>query len=217
VIGSEMEVQDAGGRKFWARTSKVPLFDSSGAVSGVLGVAEDVTERKQFELQLQQMAHHDALTGLPNRAYLFELLEQALRRSTRYGGHVAVAYFDIDRFKAVNDTWGHEVGDRVIETVAARVRSAVRETDVVGRVGGDEFVMVSETQASPADMEVVAQRLIEATREPIVIREDLRLDLSTSVGIAFHRPGMAADALLALADQAMYTAKKAGRNRIAYA
>lgn len=217
VMGSEMEVQGSDGRLFWARTSKVPLFDSDGVVSGVLGVSEDITERKRFELQLQDMAHHDALTGLPNRAYLFELLEHALRRSARHGGHVAVAYFDIDRFKTINDTWGHEVGDRILEVFAARTRGAVRESDVVGRMGGDEFVMVSEAPAFQADMDVVARRLVEVVREPIVIRDDLTLAISTSIGIAFHRPGLAAGALLALADQAMYAAKQAGRNRIAYA
>lgn len=212
LIGAELKLKGRHGGDFWARTSKVPLLGSDGEVSGVLGVATDITERKMHELQLERLAHYDGLTRLPNRAFFLTQLEQAIARTVRNGGLLAVAFFDIDRFKSINDTWGHDVGDQVIQTFASRVKRVVREVDVVGRMGGDEFVMFSEGLAAREEMELVSERLLVAVREPIPIRDGLTLEISTSIGVAFHRKGVAADELLRMADQAMYAAKQAGRD-----
>ena len=212
----ELRIQLADGRDFWGRTHKLPLLDEAGQVTGLLGVSEDITERKQLELRLEQLAYYDSLTGLPNREFFLVQLDQALRRAERNAALLAVTYFDIDRFKSINDTWGHDVGDMVIAAFAGRVRAAVRDVDIIGRMGGDEFVMVSEGLGSAADIEIVTGRMIEAVRQPLSIG-GITLGISTSVGVAFHRPGMAADALLRQADQAMYAAKQAGRDRVEFA
>lgn len=212
MIGMECVVLQRDGTRTWARTSRIPLRDEAGEVTGVLGVSEDITERKQFELRLQEMAHHDSLTGLPNRAFLLSQLEQAMRRAHRSGALLAVLYFDIDRFKTVNDTWGHDIGDRVIQEFAFRVTSIVRESDIVGRIGGDEFVMVSEGLFSRNDALALAGRLIGCMRTPFRVREDLALDLSSSIGIAFLEDGVDAEEILRRADQAMFAAKRRGRD-----
>lgn len=214
--GVDIEVleQHPSGADVWTRVQKVPLFEQDGSVKGVLGVAEDITPRKQLELRLSQMAHYDSLTGLPNRAYLLAQLDNAIRRNSVADGLLSVLYFDIDRFKAVNDTWGHDTGDLVIREFATRVMQIVRETDVVGRIGGDEFVMVSESVKSRRDLLGVAERLAQNIRRPFLPREGIVLDLSTSIGVAFLEDGIDAEELMRRADQAMFAAKRSGRDRV---
>jgi diguanylate cyclase (GGDEF)-like protein/PAS domain S-box-containing protein len=200
------------GSEYWLRTSKIPLTNSEGQTIGILGMYEDITERKQLEHKLEQMAHYDSLTGLPNRAFFYEQLQQAIRRSKRHGSVLALMYFDIDKFKHINDTYGHDVGDAAIAEFAKRVKSTVREIDIVGRLGGDEFCLIVEDLSSDQAAEAVATKLIEAVQLTFQIRE-MALRISTSIGIAFHQPGMAADELINKADHAMYIAKQSGRNR----
>jgi diguanylate cyclase (GGDEF)-like protein/PAS domain S-box-containing protein len=202
------------GSENWVRTSKIPLTNGEGRTVGVLGLYEDITERKVLEQKFRRMAHYDSLTGLPNRAYFYVQLEQAINRSKRHGSLLALMYFDIDKFKYINDTYGHDLGDAVIALFAKRVKNSVREVDVVGRLGGDEFALIledlSDREAAPA----VAAKLIEAMRPALSARE-IALQVSTSIGIAFHEPDMAADELIRRADHAMYRAKQSGRNRFA--
>lgn len=214
--GEDIEVleQHPSGADVWTRIQKVPLFEQDGSVKGVLGVAEDITPRKQLELRLSQMAHYDSLTGLPNRAYLLAQLHNAIRRNSVAGGMLSVLYFDIDRFKSVNDKWGHDTGDLVIREFATRVMQIVRESDVVGRIGGDEFVMVSEGPKSRRDLLGVAERLAQNIRRPFLPREGIILDLSTSIGVSFLEDGVDAEELVRRADQAMFAAKRSGRDRI---
>jgi diguanylate cyclase (GGDEF)-like protein/PAS domain S-box-containing protein len=200
------------GSEYWLRTSKIPLTNGEGQTIGILGLYEDITERKQLERKLEQMAHYDSLTGLPNRAFFHDQLHQAISRSKRHGSFLGLMYFDIDMFKHINDTYGHDIGDAVIALFAKRVKGTVREIDIVGRLGGDEFCLIVEDLSAKQDAEAVATKLIEAMRPAFRIAE-MALQISTSIGVAFHEPGMAADELIRKADHAMYKAKQSGRNR----
>ena len=210
-INYEEAQHRADGSVGWLRTSKIPLTDAQGLTVGVLGMYEDITERKQLDQRLEHMALYDSLTGLPNRAHFLARLEQALDKAKWQGTLVGLMYFDIDKFKRINDTWGHDVGDEVIVTFAARVKNAIRESDVVGRLGGDEFCLLVELpnrQAAPR----LAAKLIDAMR-PLMQAGAATLEVGTSIGIAFHAPGTTADELIRRADQAMYLAKQAGGNQ----
>jgi diguanylate cyclase (GGDEF)-like protein/PAS domain S-box-containing protein len=200
------------GSEYWLRTSKIPLMNGEGQALGVLGLYEDITERKHLEQKLEQMAHYDSLTGLPNRAFFYDQLQQAISRSKRHGSLLALMYFDIDKFKLINDTYGHDIGDAVIALFAKRVKSTVREIDIVGRLGGDEFCLIIENLPAKQAAEAVAKKLIDAML-PAFRAGETALQVSTSIGIVVHEPGMEADELVRRADHAMYKAKQAGRNR----
>jgi diguanylate cyclase (GGDEF)-like protein/PAS domain S-box-containing protein len=195
----------------WLRTSKIPLTDAQGHTVGVLGMYEDITERKRIEQRLEHMAMVDSLTGLPNRAHFLARLEQALDKAKWQGTLVALMYFDIDKFKWINDTHGHDVGDEVIVTFARRVKEAIRESDVMGRLGGDEFCLLAELPNRQAAHKLAA-KLIDVMRPPMQAG-GITQQVGTSIGIAFHAPGLAADDLIRHADQAMYLAKQAGGNQ----
>jgi diguanylate cyclase (GGDEF)-like protein len=178
---------------------------------GVLGMYEDITERKQLERRMEYMALYDSLTGLPNREHFLARLEQAVDKAKWHGTLVGLMYFDIDKFKRINDTYGHDAGDEVIVTFAARVKSAVRESDVVGRLGGDEFCLLIEIPNKQAAQQL-AVKLIDVM-QPLMQIGDIALQVGTSIGIAFHEPGTATDELIRRADQAMYLAKQSGGNQ----
>ncbi|MEW6165362.1 MAG: diguanylate cyclase [Pseudomonadota bacterium] len=173
----------------------------------------EIAERRQAEERIRHMAQHDALTGLPNRALLHDRLEQALTRARRHGHRVAVMFLDLDRFKAINDSLGHEVGDALLREVAQRLRGAVRAADTVGRLGGDEFVVVLHEIADGAAAGQVAEKIVAAFATPVRIGPH-ELRASTSIGIAMHPDhGDEAHALVKCADTAMYRAKHGGRDR----
>jgi diguanylate cyclase (GGDEF)-like protein/PAS domain S-box-containing protein len=195
----------------WLRTSKIPLTDAQGHTVGVLGMYEDITERKRMEQRMEYMAMYDSLTGLPNRAHFLARLEQAVDKAKWHGTLVGLMYFDIDKFKRINDTYGHDVGDDVIVTFATRVRDAIRESDVVGRLGGDEFCLLIEMPNRQAAHKLAA-KLIDLMR-PVMQVGEVALRVGTSIGIAFHEPGITADELIRRADQAMYLAKQSGGNQ----
>jgi len=186
------------------------------AVDGALvAVSRDVTARRRAELALAHRALHDPLTGLPNRALFHDRLALALRRRARRGtGTTAVFFLDVDRFKLVNDSLGHDVGDLLLLEVAARLESAVRPADTVSRLAGDEFTVLCEDVAGELEAVAIAQRIIELFETPFVVggRE---IDVSTSVGVALSsgRGGASADALIRDADAAMYRAKDRGKAR----
>jgi chemotaxis family two-component system sensor kinase Cph1 len=169
----------------------------------------DVLLRRQ-EARLAHQGLHDALTGLPNRRLLMDRLERALGRRAQ-GIPVAMLFVDLDRFKSVNDTFGHDVGDELIVQAAARITGATRSTDVVSRFGGDEFLVLCEdTDVEEAGL--VAQRILDAFREPVVV-EGIELGITASVGVAFAEPHHGPADLLREADSAMYRSKNLGRNR----
>ncbi|WP_426168397.1 diguanylate cyclase domain-containing protein [Pseudoduganella sp. R-34] len=198
------------GSPCWIETSKIPLKDEQGKVVGVLAVTEDITARKYMEQELFRRANYDILTGLPNRGFFDSHLGEAVKRAQRQPG-LALMYFDIDRFKHINDNYGHDVGDEVIRMFASRTRAVLRESDFIARLGGDEFVLVIEGLAEREDAAVIAEKLVLAMVPPFLL-PGAQLQVSTSIGVAYYEAGMAAETLVKAADQAMYQAKRAGRN-----
>lgn len=197
----------------WVQMTISLVRDAHDAPSYFIAQFEDITERRNTQEQIHQLAYYDALTGLPNRRLLLDRLEQALIQARRHERTLAVMFLDLDEFKQINDTLGHDVGDALLKVVAGRMASAVRSGDVVARQGGDEFIIVL-TEISAADAApMVAEKIIEKCREPIEVGKN-RLRISTSIGIAILPVNGTDDAtaLMKKADIAMYRAKEAGRN-----
>lgn len=193
-----------------------PVIDSNGVCTHVFSVTRDITERQKLESQLAYMAYHDVLTGLPNRRLLSENLQQAFTTAKAKEEVVAALYLDCDRFKEINDTWGHDTGDLFLQMLATRLKSCVRDGDMVARLGGDEFVIVLTGLHTKSQVEKVANRVLDATQEPW-ITPDRIIPFSTSIGIAFY-PATASEPeqLLSHADKALYKAKTAGRNQYCF-
>jgi diguanylate cyclase (GGDEF)-like protein/PAS domain S-box-containing protein len=190
-----------------------PFFDDRGNLAGMIGVSTDISERKALEAELERRASHDPLTGLPNRHTLVDRLGQALLRTKRgkEGRKVGVLFMDLDGFKTINDSLGHEAGDRLLVTVAERLRKRLRPEDVLARFGGDEFAVLLEEVADASETIRVAQRIAESLREPFTVN-DHQVNLSTSVGIALGSAHTKDDpeGMLRNADAAMYKAKEQG-------
>ena len=177
---------------------------------------EEVFERMQAEQRIWHVAHHDSLTGLPNRTLLHDRLQQALTQGQRGRHRVAVMFLDLDRFKSVNDTLGHAIGDELLKHVADRLKSAVRAVDTVSRLGGDEFVIILHEMSSPDDVVQVAEKILGALAPPVTI-EGHQLRTTPSIGISmFPDDGDEVIALMKSADTAMYQAKAAGRNNFQF-
>jgi diguanylate cyclase (GGDEF)-like protein/PAS domain S-box-containing protein len=185
-----------------------------GPIEYFSAVGRDISDRKLLEASLSQQATHDPLTGLPNRTLLFERIERALDGVRRVGTHsVALLFIDLDHFKSVNDSLGHELGDRILVAVAERLRSAVRPGDTVARFGGDEFVVLCERLDHPEDAVVIAHRIDAVLHEPIAI-DGREVQLGVSIGISYADAGdQDPSSILRDADTAMYRAKSAGRGR----
>jgi diguanylate cyclase (GGDEF)-like protein/PAS domain S-box-containing protein len=176
------------------------------------GIMRDISERKEGEDRIKRLAHHDSLTGLPNRNLLSDRITHALARVRRHGGRMAVLYVDLDKFKPVNDTLGHEAGDVVLKEVARRLTGCIRGSDTVARVGGDEFVIVIEEIAKQAEAAAVARKVIDVMAKPIEVGDHQCL-LGASVGVAvFPDDGFTMDEVCKAADIAMYRVKRSGRN-----
>ncbi len=176
-----------------------------------IGVVRDLTARKQAEARIQYLAHHDMLTGLPNRAYLTERLGTILALARRHGTLVAIMFIDLDNFKTVNDSLGHHVGDILLKEVAARIKGVLREADMVSRLGGDEFLVILADFAAPQDAAKVAEKLLQVISAPIGL-EAREICTNASIGISvFPRDGDNADDLIRNADAAMYSTKARGR------
>jgi diguanylate cyclase (GGDEF)-like protein/PAS domain S-box-containing protein len=205
----EFVVRRRDGTTFPVEGTNRPVFGEDGDFVGVIGVLRDITERKQAEERLYHQAHHDLLTDLPNRQLFLERLGQALKRTGRRPGYkVALLFVDLDNFKVVNDSLGHEVGDMLLVRVGERLKRCLRPKDTLARFGGDEFVMLLENLSGPRDAVRVAERIIEELRSPFVL-EGRELVLRASIGIALgddrtKGPGE----LLKDADTAMYRAKE---------
>jgi len=180
----------------------------------VVSVSRDVSERKRVEEQIEYQAYHDALTGLPNRRLFRDRLTVALAHARRMRHLLGVMFLDLDRFKNVNDTLGHSLGDELLKAIGARLKAALREEDSIARMGGDEFTVLVGDLHSVDDVVKVAQKLLETVAQPIHV-EGQDLFITTSIGIAmFPTDGDSAEMLLKNADHAMYRAKDAGRNSV---
>jgi diguanylate cyclase (GGDEF)-like protein len=184
----------------------------SGGDHGAIGVAIDVSERKRHERELDQRAHYDHLTGLPNRTLLLRQIAHAFDQAKRQHQHIALLFLDLDNFKGVNDTMGHSVGDELLRMAADRLRQVVRNSDVAGRLGGDEFLVVGECLSRPDDAEIIAHKLTRAFQRPFLV-QGRELFVTISVGIAIYPDdGEEPEQLLQCADTAMYQAKSQGKN-----
>ena len=200
---SDSIIEMRNGRSYLVRHRPMPD-------GGWVATHEDITEKRQAELKIEHMAHHDSLTGLANRVRLDDRLELALAQAAR-GRMVAVHHLDLDRFKAVNDTFGHQAGDRLLKIVASRLREVVRASDTIARMGGDEFVIVQSPISEPSEATLLAERAIAALAEPFEI-DGHQSAVGTSVGIAVSPgDGDDSDTLLRNADLALYRAKEDGR------
>jgi len=181
-----------------------------------LGVLRDISARKHAEARIQYLAHHDMLTGLPNRAYLTERLATILALARRHGTLAAVLFLDLDDFKTVNDTLGHHSGDALLKQVASRIKAVLREADKVSRLGSDEFLVILADCATPEDAALVADKLIQSISAPIGL-EGRELCASASIGISvFPRDGDTAEDLIRHAEVAMHGAKQQGRGHRAF-
>jgi diguanylate cyclase (GGDEF)-like protein/PAS domain S-box-containing protein len=213
---SEYRVLTRDGRVVWLSSHAKTLPDASGRPRRMIGVSQDITERKRREEEERFLAYHDTLTGLPNRRLLDDRLRQALHLAQRRDRRVAAMLVDLDDFKRVNDELGHRAGDAVLREVAERLAGCVRKADTLARQGGDEFVIVIPDLAQEADCDVVAEKILRAL-EPAFHADGREFRIGASIGISIY-PGDAGDgdALLRNADVAMYRAKQSGRNHFRF-
>ena len=210
LIGLTESRQLESGQVNWTLTSKMPLHDAAGAVVGLLGITREINELKHAEMALQNIATHDTLTGLPNRYLMFDRLNQLLIRAERFATCFAVLFIDLDGFKRINDSRGHDVGDLVLRAVAERLSQSVRAADTVARIGGDEFVILLEALRAGGDATAVARKIHGALEKPFALPGGAA-KVTVSIGIGLYpEDGRDADVLLKAADIAMYRAKQKG-------
>ena len=205
-------IYDLPDERRYFEANLVPVLDRQGRVESVVADGRDTTTRHRTEVELAERATHDSLTGLANREVLVAEIDRALAASRRSDRCVGVLAVDLDRFKNVNDTLGHQVGDRVLRAAADRFTSTVRAGDLVARVGGDEFVVVARDLERIDDVMVQAHRIVEAFRSPLHV-DDCVARVGASVGVATSSADSTSDDLLRSADAALYSAKAAGRDR----
>ncbi|MCF8479997.1 MAG: EAL domain-containing protein [Rhodospirillum sp.] len=208
------------GSLYWERATIAPIRDREGKITHFVAVKDDVTDWKNVEQELFHRANYDTLTGLPNRQFLMDRLTNALAVARREGHYVAVLFMDLDRFKQVNDSLGHTAGDVLLKQAASRMAAVLRPQDTLGRLGGDEFLVVSTGLKSGAEAAKVATRLLEVARAPFTI-DKREIFVSGSIGIGIGpgpisgedgKPPLTAQTLLRHADAAMYLAKEQGRD-----
>jgi diguanylate cyclase (GGDEF)-like protein/PAS domain S-box-containing protein len=204
------------GTPFWNDLKIAPVRDPDGTVTHFIGSITDISDAIRHEKELAFQANHDALTGLPNRNLLEDRLEQVINFAKRRERPVGIVFVDLDNFKSVNDTLGHNVGDRLLKAVAQRFVASLREGDTVSRLGGDEFVVLCADLAEPKDMDEIVARIFRNLREPILI-DSQEISVDASMGVALYpKDGQTAEELLKCADMAMYRAKASGRGNNQY-
>jgi diguanylate cyclase (GGDEF)-like protein/PAS domain S-box-containing protein len=208
---AQMEMVRKDGEKIWIDINGAPLF---GLNDEFLWLLADITPIKKYQDKIEQIAFHDSLTGLPNRLLVSDRLKQALAQAERAKKSLAVCFLDLDGFKPVNDSFGHEAGDKLLIEIARRLQTSVRANDSVGRLGGDEFVLLLTNLENSHEVYEVLQRVMEAIAQPVTIDEAHDVAVTASIGIAlFPQDSDDSDTLLRHADQAMYVAKASGKNR----
>jgi diguanylate cyclase (GGDEF)-like protein/PAS domain S-box-containing protein len=212
----EIANRHKSGRHYLEWLSIRAVIDPQGRTTHYVGIFSDITERKEGEERMRYLAHYDALTGLPNRTLLMDRLQQGMAQTRRDNGRMAVMFLDLDRFKPVNDQLGHETGDRLLCEVAMRLQNCMRESDTVGRIGGDEFVILLHGIEHSDAAILVARKIIKALEQPFDLGNHA-ISISASIGIALY-PDHDGDEsmLIKMADIAMYEAKseKSGHFRL---
>lgn len=208
----ECRLQSRGGAAIWTETKMNPILDAQDNVTTLLLVTRDITERKHSEEMIHHLAYHDPLTDLPNRRMYIQHLNREIRQAKRFHSQLAVLFLDMDRFKDVNDSFGHETGDMLLIEAAKRLGECIKPGDLVARLGGDEFTILLNQLTDAQEAAAVAEAIIQRMQQPIVIRGQ-ELNLSCSIGISlFPKDGDQAEDLLKRADTALYTIKAQGRN-----
>ena len=209
----EMWQRRKDGEEFLCAIEAVEVLEPNGQRGHFVVVLNDITEKKRAEQELRYLANFDTLTGLPNRALLSERLARAIVRARRHDTMVAVLFLDLDRFKEINDSLGHAVGDRILKAVAARLQATTNPNDTVSRLGGDEFTVVIEDIASNEAAFQVARNILAAFTRPLLVDDRSEISITPSIGISIYPAhGLAPTDLLKHADTAMYQAKAIGRN-----
>ncbi|RJF95631.1 putative bifunctional diguanylate cyclase/phosphodiesterase [Noviherbaspirillum saxi] len=210
-LDTEVLLKRRDGSTFWGRL-RGKAIDPADVHNGTIFILEDITEHRMAQERLLYMAHYDALTGLPNRTLLQDRIKQALSHAQRDQSQVVVMFIDLDYFKHVNDSLGHQVGDRLLQTVAIRLQKCLREGDSLARLGGDEFVLSLPVQNGSDDAALVAKKVLD-TLDQAFIADGHELHMSASIGISLYpNDGTDAESLMRAADTAMYDAKEKGRN-----
>ena len=212
----EYSYRDDRGTQYYISVNGEPVFDESGKFAGYRGTARDITRRKEAEERIQYLATHDGLTDLPNRLLFSQLVHHAIDGAKRYNRIFAVLFIDLDRFKIINDTLGHGAGDELLRVVSARLKSALRASDVVARLGGDEFVVMLQELGDATQVSTAARKILSAVIKPVPIAgQECRV--TASIGISMF-PADATDesTLMKNADAAMYLAKEEGKNNFQF-
>lgn len=203
----EVEQICKDGRRVWSEVKVSGMYDGAGAFVGILGVSRDLTERRKIEERMRYMAQHDTLTGLPNRTLFADRLQKALQYVARHQKSLALMLLDLNKFKPVNDTHGHAVGDLLLQQVAERLLHSIRSSDTVARVGGDEFIILLPQVDEPQHAAMVAEKIQHAIAKPFDIH-GLEVQISCSVGLAcYPQDGLTDLVLSKIADQRMYQQK----------
>jgi len=222
----QLEIERKDGTTVWTETKFSFVKDKNKRTVGILGVSRDITERKHAEERIQYLATHDVLTGLPNRMMFSQLLNQAIESARRHERQFAILFIDLDRFKIINDTMGHDAGDQLLKEMAKRFRQSLRavdvvgrpeeNNDVVGRLGGDEFIILIEEISELSQFAIVAQRVLNTAMKPMVILgEECRVTASIGISV-YPMDGEDEQTLLKNADMAMYFAKEEGKNNFQF-
>lgn len=217
VYISEFRLRCKDGSWKWTLARGMTVSRSKdGKPVRMIGTHTDITNRKTSEAQVTHLAHYDQLTGLPNRVLFLDRFRQDIKKAQRTGQTVTLMFLDLDKFKEVNDSLGHDMGDMLLKNVAQRLESCVRESDTVARMGGDEFTIILNDMNSQINIERIAQDILDKVTSPFHLADEV-IHVSTSIGISnYPKDGSEVELLLKNADQAMYAAKEQGRNRFQY-
>jgi diguanylate cyclase (GGDEF)-like protein/PAS domain S-box-containing protein len=216
---TEILLKKSSGKPVYVKLTLSLLKDEEGESVGIVSYAHDITDRKEAEEKLLEQkkillyqAHHDSLTRLPNRVLFFDRLEQSIRKTERIGSGFALFFIDLDKFKHINDSLGHGIGDRVLRVAAKRIEEAIRHEDTLARLSGDEFTVIMEDLQHPEDASLLAEKILRVLQKPMYI-DEYTLYISGSIGISLYpQDATDAESLLKYADTAMYKAKENGRN-----
>jgi len=199
------------GYKVWLELTGMPVYEEDGQLRYLMVVAREMTKRRQYQKKLEFLSTHDTLTGLPNRRFFEKQLKLSINEADRFQRKMAIMFLDLDRFKHINDTFGHDAGDELLKQFTSRVQECIRESDILVRLGGDEFVILLPGIGGEFQVTMIAKRIINSLQTPWNIL-DHEFKTTTSIGIAFYEQGDRAKEIVKKADIALYQAKLAGRN-----